>query len=227
VPVVSNETCYMCDSPKTSGEHVPPKCLFPEQKDCEDGKDYRKNLIKVPSCDLHNLAKSKDDEYMLITFATYANVNLAGINHQKNKLLRILEKKSHVFIDLLKNSTPATYVDKEGVKHETCVFNLDKERFFKQLQQVANGVYFHYLNKKVTKHTEVVPIKGFATNNYQVNKSNSIIAKQLPILFKEKPKYGENPDVFYYQVSSNEEEPMIKLVFYSGIEFIAAFNIDK
>jgi len=227
VSAVSNETCYMCESPKTSREHVPPKCLFPEQKDCENGVDYRKNLIKVPSCDLHNLAKSKDDEFMLITFAACASVNGTGLNHQQKKLLRILEKKSHVFIELLKQSTPATYFDKDGVKHETCVFNLDKERFFKQLQQVSNGVYFHHLNKKVTKHTEVIPIKGFATDNIQVNESNSVIAKQLPIIFKGKAKYGENPEVFYYQVSSNEEEPLIKLVFYSGIEFVAAFNIDK
>ena len=59
-------TCYMCDEESTSSEHVPPKCLFPEQKDLPEGVDLRKSLITVPSCDLHNSKKSNDDEYYSI-----------------------------------------------------------------------------------------------------------------------------------------------------------------
>ena len=58
------ETCYMCDASATGREHVPPRCLFPEAKDIP-GKDFRKKLITVPSCDAHNFAKSKDDEYLM------------------------------------------------------------------------------------------------------------------------------------------------------------------
>ena len=57
-------TCYMCTSAATSVEHVPPRCLFPEQKDLPIGVDLRKQLITVPSCDIHNSRKSKDDEYL-------------------------------------------------------------------------------------------------------------------------------------------------------------------
>lgn len=38
------DLCYMCDKPGASREHVPPRCIFPEQKDT-NGKDYRKGLI--------------------------------------------------------------------------------------------------------------------------------------------------------------------------------------
>ncbi len=58
-------TCYMCDEKSTSSEHVPPKCLFPEEKDLPPGVDLRKSLITVPSGDLHNSKKSSDDEYLL------------------------------------------------------------------------------------------------------------------------------------------------------------------
>jgi hypothetical protein len=54
-------TCYMCDSPETSREHAPPLCFFPETKDV--GRDLRRNLVTVPSCDVHNSKKSKDDEF--------------------------------------------------------------------------------------------------------------------------------------------------------------------
>jgi hypothetical protein len=53
----------MCDELACGREHVPPKCFFPEIKDL--GKDYRINLIKVPSCDKHNSKTCKDDEYVL------------------------------------------------------------------------------------------------------------------------------------------------------------------
>src|SRR5262245_2453835 len=54
-------SCYMCDAPETSREHAPPLCLFPQFK--EFGRNLRRNLITVPSCDAHNSAKSKDDEF--------------------------------------------------------------------------------------------------------------------------------------------------------------------
>ena len=59
-----NINCYMCDNIATSHEHVPPQCLFPKMKEIDNGKDYRKSLIRVPSCDEHNSKKSSDDEYL-------------------------------------------------------------------------------------------------------------------------------------------------------------------
>lgn len=53
----SEITCYMCEKPATSVEHIPPKCLFPEQKDLPGGADLRKQLLTVPACDEHNLKK--------------------------------------------------------------------------------------------------------------------------------------------------------------------------
>ena len=50
----------MCDAPSTSREHAPPISLFPEAD--VFGRDVRRNLITVPSCDAHNSMKSKDDE---------------------------------------------------------------------------------------------------------------------------------------------------------------------
>lgn len=39
-------TCYYCGKPATSTEHVPPKALFPEQKDSPEGVDYRKTFSR-------------------------------------------------------------------------------------------------------------------------------------------------------------------------------------
>jgi len=65
------ETCYMCSGKATGKEHAPPRCVFPEKKDSSPGVDYRRNLIRVPSCDAHNTAKSQDDEYLAFVLATH------------------------------------------------------------------------------------------------------------------------------------------------------------
>lgn len=41
--------CYWCGKPAVSMEHVPPKCIFPEEKDIRGIYEgiFRKNLIKV------------------------------------------------------------------------------------------------------------------------------------------------------------------------------------
>lgn len=77
----------MCEEPGTSREHVPPKCLFPEQKDIKD-KNFRKNLITVPSCDLHNMSKSKDDEYLMQVIVGSIKSNNYGIQHYITKVHR-------------------------------------------------------------------------------------------------------------------------------------------
>jgi hypothetical protein len=52
-------TCYYQGCPRrgTTKEHIPPKAFFP--------KDQRNQLLTVPSCELHNNAKSTDDIYVL------------------------------------------------------------------------------------------------------------------------------------------------------------------
>jgi len=58
----------MCDLPGTTDEHIPPRAIFPEAKDAE-GRNYRIDLITVPSCPDHNTAKSDDDEFLMVSLA--------------------------------------------------------------------------------------------------------------------------------------------------------------
>lgn len=53
--------CYRCGQKATSREHYPPKALFP--------RDSRLQLRTVPSCELHNSARSGDDQYFLAHIA--------------------------------------------------------------------------------------------------------------------------------------------------------------
>ena len=75
------QKCYMCDGRATTDEHVPPKCLFPEEKDLPKEVSLRVELIKVPSCELHNTAKSKDDEYLLYVLCMNIANNAVAFQH--------------------------------------------------------------------------------------------------------------------------------------------------
>ena len=81
-------TCYACNRPKTSDEHVPPRLLFPASKDTDGDRDLRRNLITVPSCDVHNSQKSKDDEYLLWVLSSNADANDVGFQQSMTKLTR-------------------------------------------------------------------------------------------------------------------------------------------
>ena len=60
----------MCDALATTKEHIPPKALFPKQKDVLSEISLRKDLITVPSCEKHNNSKSRDDEYLVFCLST-------------------------------------------------------------------------------------------------------------------------------------------------------------
>jgi hypothetical protein len=139
------KACYMCEAPKTSDEHVPPKCLFPEQKDSPDGKDYRKNLITVPSCDIHNSAKSQEDEYFLMYMATNAFANQAASLHQNTKLLRTLDYNPRVWAMFLEQSSPAQIVGSDGKIHNTCAFNIDANLRINSDKHPANYLCWYFL----------------------------------------------------------------------------------
>jgi hypothetical protein len=89
-------TCYMCQSEATSKEHVPPLCLFPEQKDLPKGEDLRKNLITVPSCEVHNIEKSGDDTYLLYLLVLNLPSNEIAYNQYATKIKRDIERNPNL-----------------------------------------------------------------------------------------------------------------------------------
>jgi len=87
-----NDVCYWCGGIATSLEHIPPKCIFPEKKDIDKifNQSFRDELITVPSCDLHNSKKSKDDEYFLVCLSSLVGNNDVSLIHTYTKVRRAL-----------------------------------------------------------------------------------------------------------------------------------------
>ena len=217
------EYCYFCGKESISKEHVPPKCLFPEMKDSLPGKDYRRNLITVPSCALHNLEKSKEDEYLLAVLSLNILNNRTGTNQAITKTLRTFIH-SEKFKERFFNLTHPIFVKdiKTGRFERSISIELDCNRLDAILEHIARGIYFHHFKECLKASLKVIdefsmkmdpadPIGTVKHNNEFENMRNMLNA-----FFYEADRFGENQEVFFYQIASDVNTIIIRLSFYEG-----------
>lgn len=205
-------------------EHVPPKCLFPESKDLPDGINFRSNLITVPSCDLHNSSKSKNDEYLLFVLLSHYENNLAAQRQFSRKAIRALKKRPslHAFF---RDRMPAL-VDGQ----ETIAFVVDKQRLELSLAQIARGLHFHHFGDKWTEDMLVfchalIPVhRGSSQVSNQLLQAHENFVEKSSRLFDGVFTDGDNPEIFNYQIRReiNPESYAIRMLFYEGVEVIVA-----
>jgi len=211
------ETCYYCGSIATTKEHVPPKCLFPEVKDI--GKNYRDNLITVPSCDLHNGKKSKDDEFLMVSLAGIFGNNSIGYAHKFGKVDRAIKRSSSRFLDkvFLKKKTYTVPVGGNRF-YEVIWGTPDYERLISCFDHIARGIYYHHYGEKFDGLIRVQ--LGYLSYKEGNSKEfNDYIQFKAESELKNVEKYGGNQKVFFYRVvpSDNHGFSLLNFVFYGGI----------
>lgn len=225
MPKNSNECCYFCGKPAISSEHVPPKCIFPEQKDLSDD-DYRKNLITVPSCNTHNSAKSRDDEFLMACLASVVGNNGTGFLHTNKKLARAHARNPHLCNDTIRDARSLILQTPDGIAFPVLVGRPDMERLCRALQSVARGLYFHTNGKRFKGKVTVIP--SFV--NFPRGKTMSVVQllaqRMIEQYRSEWQTHGDNPRIFTYQIGPVDQFGMTPMVmtFYSGAEVLAAFQ---
>lgn len=211
----------MCNDKATSSEHVPPKCLFPEQKDLPEGVDLRKSLITVPSCDLHNSQKSDDDEYLLYCLVMSIPSNHIGKNHFLSKIIRAVDRNPNLIKKFLNNSHNAQAENlSTNETFETIGFQVDDLRFDKALEQLSRALYFHHFNKKSNGKLKIYPNFLLSMENNYKETNEKIVEMDIMSeeLFSKELIHGPNPEVFKYcAVDTGVGEPkFLRLYFYDG-----------
>jgi hypothetical protein len=221
--VPMKETCYMCDEPSVSKEHTPPKCVFPSQKD-SNGTDYRKKLITVPSCDIHNSAKSKDDEYLMMVLTSYFNNNQAAQDQIKSKIARAWAKSPGLSATVVKNLR--TLITHDGEKH---AYEVDTSRFDRSLEWAANGLYRHVFGKRIDPHYKVISyplVQLEGSDGAEVNMGRAKILGLAGQLFDGLTVLGGNPDIFWFQVSPVVDgRSVVRMCFFQSFQVIAMSSV--
>lgn len=225
------ETCYACIKTATTREHVPPACLFPEGKDLGAGYDLRMNLITVPSCDDHNTIKSGDDEYLLWILSTNLTANSTGQKNALTKLARSYKRKPALDQSFFMKAKETLVKESHSeIVHETLEIEFDGNRFQKALEFISLGIYRHHYGKRWVGRLRVHPdfiAFPYEKNSAEIDENRVVFYNAAQQLFAVAVKHGDNPDVFWYQLSESQEllECAIRFAFYGQCTVTAMFGL--
>jgi hypothetical protein len=208
-------TCYACDQPKVSREHVPPLCFFPEEKDASGQSIYRKNLIRVPSCDFHNTRKSDDDLYVAFQLAGTIHGNHCAALVRQGVITRCLvrdqQERGSAFTNRLLNQIV-------GRLGENFVGILDAKRMVRVLDLCARGVYFYEKLKPLKLQLNVASLDFDLPDPTEARflqaQRESFNQEMQGSEFR-----ASNPDVFRYAICEKPEKgvTMIEMVFFGEL----------
>lgn len=224
------QTCYMCDRPSTSEEHVPPKCLFPEEKDLPEGVSLRKDLIKVPACDLHNTAKSKDDEYLLYVLSMNIANNAVAFRQFSTKVLRAYQRRPGLMRSIVRDHQEVVAVDEAGTACNTLMVKADMARIHKCFNQMARALYYKEFNEKFSGECRF--LHDFTTAHepkfsviVKSGESERSALEHVKSSFRQVDHKGSNPSVFRYRFEEPDDRGMVVLSmqFYGGCNAFVAF----
>lgn len=209
-------SCYACDAAKTSMEHAPPKCFFPEETDEKGIQPFRRDLIKVPSCDRHNTEKSGDDVYALWHLAALDGVNDCGHMVRENLLRRIAardwKERGGALMRRIANEI-------QEIDQGRPVGRTDSQRMIRFIRECAQAVYFFHTFKKLTLPLRVTNL----SNDFRDVAKTEILQQRERSFDSEMGAseiHGANPDVFNYSISEKTEQGIIlvRLVFYGTLK---------
>ena len=214
----------MCECLATSQEHAPPKCIFPEQKDTA-GIDYRKNLIKVPSCEAHNTAKSTEDEYLMYILPTSIAANNVGINQFLTKVRRAIERNPSLVIKLSSNAKKVIVHDTEkDVWFEAPAIQIDMERVHRVIEMNARAIYYYSQKKKFTDPIKVYTNFSLKLDSPEANDLQEKLFNMSALLLQDAEVKGENDDVFTYRMARDGGIEVIEFTYYGASKALAVLH---
>jgi hypothetical protein len=217
--------CYWCENEAVSMEHVPPRCLFPEDKDVKHifNKTYREHLITVPSCDEHNLRKSNLDECLMVTLSGKVGNNglayvqtLTKIERSRKRNSKLLDINNGEIIKLNDKEFPVLWI------------NVDTQKLNYSFESIARGLYYHENNKSFKGEITIVS-KLFNhpddPNGTEFNIRASKMIESERMHWNTEVK-GVNKEVFSFQFSPIDDfkTQTLALNFFEGIDVYIILN---
>lgn len=223
-------TCYMCSSPKASVEHVPPRGLFPKSKDLPHGIDLRKELITVPSCDVHNSAKSQDDEYLMYALVFGIQNNPTASAQVRSKIARALEENPGVARLMTQHQMPVQVEDTTtGTRQDTVALKIDTQRINQAFDHIGRALHFHHFKSKWMGSIQSISLfllKLEGESAQEHNASLISLGEHMEELLAKEPTHGANPEVFTYKfIKAEPGLPVAMLLtFYEGSRVVLLFR---
>jgi hypothetical protein len=232
--IKKNVQCYCCEKIATTTEHVPPECFFPKKKYLPSGsRDYKKNLITVPSCSEHNNLKSKDDEYTAAVIVLNSESELAFSIFKTKWVQTLLRRDATLGKKIFSRAEPVKIISRKNhilIPYETLAISYEMNRIDHVIESIARGLYYYEsaCQKKWVKQC-IIRSPNFlkkdlrrADDFYHLDRLNKTFIEGEKYGELDLSKKGHQPDVFFYQFLKAENgDTLIKMVFYGDFIFFA------
>lgn len=212
-------TCYACDAAKTSREHAPPKCLFPEKDELPLGVDLRKNLIRVPSCDAHNSEKSTDDEFLMWVFSVQSQGNHYRELTFHTKAIRAFRERPLSLLALLEKPVQVSLLAADGRLLPSAAIEIDFSRFERCMVQIAKALYFKETGAKWRSSCTVFTNLFHGMRGTGAAGLNDIHHQAISVAqsaMAQLPSKGQNPEIFVYRFAELRTNLKVLLMSYYG-----------
>ena len=198
--------CYFCDNQATTQEHIPPRSFFAAVKYSP------RRLIKVPSCELHNNEKNRDDEF----FRNILSLHIEGEEYSRHlfdqKTIRSFRDAPKKYLEIMGSVKRIKIGDVE-----TGVVSVDEARILDYFNKMAFGVYYHHNSRKCTSSFVIEPL-SFRPYTKEWNTFRTM-DRQKSMQYT---KYGDYQEVFYYQaISENDQFIGFRMVFMGEITILS------
>lgn len=219
--------CYWCGAPATSKEHIPPKCLFPEEKDIGKiyNSNFRKDLITVPSCDEHNNQKSGDDEILCACLSCVFGANGIAYIHSHTKLSRAFSRNPNLITSSFKILKEDT-IKIEEHSFPVAIAEVNNIKMLRAFEGIARGLYLHEFGERFIGKCTVIP--DFVKYRERDPKRELLAGLMKIVLNQEQSNWvikGANKEIFTYQFGPVDEyqlRPML-MTFYKTLRVLVAY----
>ena len=201
--------------------------MFPENKD-NNGQWHRQNLITVPSCDRHNLLKSKDDEFLMVSTAGIIGNNSIGYQHKFGKVDRAIRRSSNRLLEKVFLKKQHYIIKTNGNQFFEIIWGTpDYDRLISCYEHISYGIFYHHFRRRFVGEVKILP--GYLhkeSENARV--FNQFMRDKTDLELRGKEKFGANQDVFYFQFTDKDEFGifLLKICFYGGIDIYVSFVPD-
>ncbi|MGA2624768.1 MAG: hypothetical protein ABSF91_12990 [Bacteroidota bacterium] len=181
--------CYYCGEQATSEDHLPPSCIFPDPRPT--------NRISVPSCEQHNSAQSKEDEYFRWFVATASAESPIAEALIKDKVVRQFQKRPKLLRAILKRSGWIDIHTPSGIYlGKAPAFEFKRDRIQSVITRITKGFFYHFYGKHLPDNYAVWDF----LLNPQLNE------EQKSVLFHT-PLHEIGGETFRFRFSRDNDDP--------------------
>jgi hypothetical protein len=198
---VGTECAYCGIRGKMTEDHIPPQCLFPENK--------RTAPVSVPCCEGCRPEQSKDDEYFFTVISTHAAVERhSAVRRLLPTVERALRRPDHrgLVLGLLRNAQPATLMTQSGLYvAPTYLVPIHANRLQCVPTRIVRGLYYHVTRSRLPSDHCGMAIFEEGLLRYSPNLRDAML---MDIEFlKQHPPTTLGTDVFSYWYWIMPEDP--------------------